>query len=104
MKKKLLKIIPLAALAVLLLPLAITFGQGGNTLTWDYDATGDGLCSAAKANSTPISGLTFMDTVAASGRWFYVARAVDSDGVESANSNELAVILPPSPPTNLRRN
>lgn len=38
MKKKLLSrcfgIIPLA---VLLLPLAITFGQTGNTLMWDYD-------------------------------------------------------------------
>ena len=48
MKKKLLKIIPLIALAALLLPLAITFGQAGNSLAWDYDITSDPLCSATK--------------------------------------------------------
>ena len=57
-----------------------------------------------KVNTAPISVLTFSDTVSASGRWFYVARAVDADGVESANSNELAVILPPASPSNLRKN
>lgn len=48
MKNSLLKIILLVALAVLLLPLAVTFGQGGNTLTWDYGIppSTDVLCSA----------------------------------------------------------
>jgi hypothetical protein len=51
MKKKLLKIIlPLCgiALAARLFLLAVTFGQTGNTLSWDYDITNDQLCSVTK--------------------------------------------------------
>jgi len=48
MKNHLKKILSLCALAVLLLPLAITFGQGANTLSWDYgiSPSTDVLCSA----------------------------------------------------------
>ncbi len=51
MKNSLSKIIPLCALAVLLFPLLITLGQGGNTLTWDYDATGDTFANFANTLS-----------------------------------------------------
>ena len=94
--------------------------QSSISLSWDASATPgvsynlyrtktSGGCATVnpgcvKVNTTPISVLTFTDSVAASGRWFYVARAVDADAIESANSNELAVILPPAPPANLRKN
>lgn len=56
-----------------------------------------------KVNSTPIAVLTFSDTPGVSGRWFYVVRATDADGVESVNSNEFGAIILPSPAGNLRK-
>jgi len=49
-----------------------------------------------KVNTAPIILLTFSDTPG-SGRWFYVARAVDEDGIESVNSNVLEVWLGTKP-------
>ena len=108
------------ALFVVLLFAVPCAAQTSVSLSWDASATpgvsynlyrtktAAGCATAGpgciKVNTAPISALTFSDTVAASGRWFYVVRAVDVDGVESVNSNELAVILPPSPPSNLKRN
>jgi len=73
-----------------------------------------GTCLPA---SPPTRLRCFTDSaLGASGRWFYVVRAVDADGIESINApvassppqpdstaDHLAVILPPSPPTNTRR-
>jgi hypothetical protein len=48
-----------------------------------------------KLNSTPIQGLTYTDSTAENGvNYSYVARAVDSHGVESANSNVSLVAVP----------
>ena len=68
--------------------------------------------SCVKVNTTAISLLTFTDAPGVSGRWFYVVRAVDADGVESANAktdinpleDHLMVKIPPSPASNLRKN
>ena len=119
MKKKLLKIIPLVAFVALIVAPAVS-AQSGVSLSWDASTTAGvsynlyrsktaGGCATAdpacvQVNAAPITVLTFSDTPGISGRWFYVVRASDADGVESVNSNELAVILPPSPPTNLRKN
>ena len=59
--------------------------------------------SCTKLNTAPINVLTFTDTTPVSGRFFYVATAVDADSIESIPSNELSVILPPKPPKNLRK-
>src|SRR5208283_74091 len=48
-----------------------------------------------KLNDTPIEGLTFTDTRVEKGaQYYYVARAVDHDGHESADSNETSVTIP----------
>jgi len=94
--------------------------QTSVSLSWDASATPGvsynlyrtkttGGCAVVgpacvKINTAAISVLTYADSVTGSGRWFYTVRAIDADGIESANSNELAVILPPSAPANLRKN
>jgi len=94
--------------------------QSSVSLSWDasptpgvsynlYRTKTAGGCAVAgpacvKVNTAAITVLTFSDTPGVSGRWFYVARAVDADAIESINSNELAVILPPAAPANLKRN
>ncbi len=108
------------ALFVILLCAVPCAAQTSVSLSWDasptagvsynlYRAKTAGGCVVAgpacvKVNTVALTVLTFADTVTGSGRWFYVARAIDADGVESANSNELAVILPPAAPSNLRKN
>lgn len=48
-----------------------------------------------KINSSPIPALTYRDPAVESGvTYYYVARAVDSRGVESEDSNQTAVTIP----------
>ena len=48
-----------------------------------------------KLNSAPIGGLTFTDTTAENHKkYYYVARAVDANGRESADSNETTASVP----------
>jgi fibronectin type 3 domain-containing protein len=48
-----------------------------------------------KLNSTPIAATTYTDTSVQSGQtYYYDVTAVDSDGVESAASNEVTVTIP----------
>jgi hypothetical protein len=48
-----------------------------------------------KLNSSPVSGLSFTDTSLQAGQsYFYVATAADSNGVESAFSNEIPATIP----------
>jgi hypothetical protein len=48
-----------------------------------------------KLNSAPVIGLTYTDTSVQSGTtYFYVARAVSSSGVESADSNQDSATIP----------
>lgn len=109
-----------AAFLVLLCSIP-AMAQNSVKVSWDASATtgvsynlyrskAAGGCATAgpqcvKVNTTAVAVLTFTDTTLAtsSGRWFYVVRAIDADGIESANSNELAVILPPATPANLRQ-
>lgn len=54
-----------------------------------------------KLNTTGVvTGTTFTDSAPVPGEDFYVVRASVS-GVESVNSNEVSVTLPPAPPTNV---
>ena len=108
-------------LALLLLCAGSAFGQQVS-MTWDASATpnvkynvyrgkvaGDCVQMTAgctKLTATPITGLTFTDTLPAGGA-IYVVRAVDSGSpaLESGPSNELVILppTPPSPPSQLRR-
>jgi len=57
-----------------------------------------------KLNTAPITALAYTDTTGAGGtKYFYVATAVDSAGVESIYSNEASAIFlsPPLPPAAL---
>lgn len=48
-----------------------------------------------KLNSSPVSGLSFTDNSVQAGQsYFYVATATDSNGVESAFSNEISAAIP----------
>lgn len=48
-----------------------------------------------KLNSSPIDGLTFIDTkVESHTRYYYVGRAVDATGRESSDSNEVSAKVP----------
>ena len=49
---------------------------------------------------TPITGVTFTDTTAVAGNWFYDVTAVEN-GVESLVSNSVEAVLLPAAPTNL---
>ncbi len=51
-------------------------------------------------NATPVTTLTYDDTVESAGVSFYVVKSV-LNGVESIASNEISVTLRPAPPTNL---
>lgn len=53
-----------------------------------------------KVNSAVVVGTSFTDASETVGNLFYVARSV-ANGVESVNSNEVSVSVPPAPPTNL---
>src|SRR5581483_1728975 len=49
----------------------------------------------AKLNSSLVAGTTYTDSTVEAGKtYFYVARAVDSNGVESVNSNEAQAVVP----------
>jgi hypothetical protein len=48
-----------------------------------------------KINSSLVQGLTYADSTVLSGKtYYYVTRAVDDQGHESANSNETSVLIP----------
>ncbi len=48
-----------------------------------------------KLNSSPISGLTYVDSAVVAGQtYYYVARAVDSGATESVNSNQTTAVVP----------
>jgi hypothetical protein len=50
----------------------------------------------SRLNAIPVDGLTFKDTTVEGGkRYYYVARAVDAGGNESADSNEASADVPP---------
>jgi hypothetical protein len=75
-----------------------------------YRGTFSGACAGpvtttcVKLTGSPITGLSYSDTTPPQGATsFYVVRAV-AGGVESANSNEVAAVVPlpsPAPPTGL---
>jgi hypothetical protein len=80
-------------------------GTIGVTLLWDASTStvvGYSVYRAAtaggpyvKLNASIIPGTTYIDSSAQGGHtYFYVATAVDADGIESIFSNELNVILP----------
>jgi fibronectin type 3 domain-containing protein len=49
----------------------------------------------SKLNSSLVAGTTYTDSTVEAGKaYFYVARAVDSNGVESVNSNEAQAVVP----------
>jgi fibronectin type 3 domain-containing protein len=49
----------------------------------------------SKVNSTPNTDTTYTDTTVAAGQtYFYVAKSVDSNDVESGSSNEVQLIVP----------
>src|SRR5262249_18616028 len=59
-----------------------------------YRRTSSGSYSSP-LNGSPNVDLTYTDnSVSAGTTYFYVARAVDSNGVESTNSNEIQAIVP----------
>lgn len=116
-----------ALLAVLLLLVSAGFAQAqgapgsvtwtgtphGNALTWTASATAGvtynlyrGTVSGgpyAKVNTAPIATLTFTDlnsNLTVSTQYFYVATAVDSNGNESAYSNQASVVTPTTFPAN----
>ncbi len=80
-------------------------GTVGVSLSWDastsvvvgynvYRSTVSGL-SYVRLNASVIPGTNYADSTAQAGNtYFYVATAVDADGIESILSNELKVILP----------
>lgn len=49
---------------------------------------------------SPVAGTSFTDSTPLLGKSFYVVRSI-VNGLESINSNEVAVSLQPSAPTNL---
>lgn len=107
---------PIAAMFLLMFSMP-AFGQQQIRMQWDASATpnvtylvyrgkavGDCVQMTAdctKLTATPITGLTYTDTMPATGG-VYVVRAVDSLGLVSGPSNEM-VLLPPSPASNLRK-
>jgi hypothetical protein len=59
--------------------------------------TSGGYNYATPLNSTPISGTSFTDCTASLGQtYYYVIRAVDASGNQSANSSETTVTVPSS--------
>jgi len=110
----------IAVFAVLVLSvqwLQITNGQAGGfrlresskkhtvTITWRasispvvgynlYRSVTPGI-NYVKINTVPIQGVTFTDSTVENGvTYYYVARAVDPRGVESANSKETSAAIP----------
>jgi hypothetical protein len=55
---------------------------------------------STKLNSAVIVGTSFTDASPLLGNSFYIARSV-AGGIESANSNEVSVVLLPAAPTQL---
>ena len=59
--------------------------------------TSGGYNYTTPLNSAPVSGTSFMDcTIALGQTYYYVIRAVDSNGNQSANSSETVVAVPSS--------
>ncbi|HEY6943741.1 MAG TPA: fibronectin type III domain-containing protein [Candidatus Acidoferrum sp.] len=99
----------LATLLALLLCALWACGRGNKahsvTLTWEastsavkgyniYRGTKSGG-PYTKINSDPVPGLTYLDKDVKSGTtYYYVTRAVDANGRESGNSNEIIVTVP----------
>jgi hypothetical protein len=86
---------------------SVTSGLHTVTLNWAASATSGVTYNVYRAttsggystplNSTQISGTSFSDCSAASGQtYYYVVRAVDSNGNQSANSSETAATIPSS--------
>jgi Abnormal spindle-like microcephaly-assoc'd, ASPM-SPD-2-Hydin len=94
-------------------PLSISLSGSGTkaapahsvTLNWDVSASAvrgyyvyskiQAGGSLAKLNSTPIPATTYTDTSVQAGQTYdYYVTAVDSEGAESAASNEVAVTIP----------
>jgi fibronectin type 3 domain-containing protein len=68
-----------------------------------YKGTAAGNEGATPINgSTLVTGTTFTDTnVTAGEKLSYVVTSVAADGVESVHSNEILVVIPIAPPSNL---
>jgi fibronectin type 3 domain-containing protein len=76
------------------------------TLTWGasvsavsgyniYRGTASGGPYTTKLNTSLIAALQFSDTTVASGQtYYYVVTAVNSSGVESADSNQTVAVIP----------
>jgi len=82
-------------------------GIEGTLLLWDASAA-PGLAGYnvyrartaggpyTKLTTVPVQGTSFQDwTVQLGQTYFYVVRAVDSDGIESGDSNEVVKVIPP---------
>lgn len=85
-------------------PHSVTLTWNASTDTVDGYNVYRGAAAGAEVGpplngTTLVTALTFTDTNPNETDW-YVVRAVRA-GVESVNSNEIAVTLPPAPPSNL---
>jgi len=104
----------LVCVAGLLVPLALCAQTRTVTLQWDDNQPGvtyniyraAGTCAAAldpnftKLNTSPISGLTFVDSNVTFGAKCYYATA-EGGGIESDPSNKAEAVVKPLPPANL---
>ncbi|MHB8524802.1 MAG: hypothetical protein ACYDD2_01415 [Candidatus Acidiferrales bacterium] len=60
-----------------------------------YRGTTNNGSYPVKLNGSPVPGVTFTDTnVLANQTYYYVVTAVDSNGVESAYSNQASATIP----------
>ncbi len=64
-----------------------------------YRSTTSGT-ETTKLNTALVTGTSFIDSAPLAGHDFYVVKS-SLGGVESVVSNEVSVIVPPAPPTNL---
>jgi fibronectin type 3 domain-containing protein len=76
---------------------SLSWAASASSTTWGYNVYRSNVSGSGytKINLSPVSGLTYTDTIVVSGQtYYYVVTAVDSIGDESAFSNQIQKVIP----------